>query len=82
MSKERITPISSFSGYQSGFGGVGTTLAEMWVNNAISVTRYDHRCSQLRFLVGTINVNVISCYAPQSGLSGQYKMTCRIKLLA
>ena len=78
MSKEGITPTSSFSGYQSGFGGVGITLAEMWVNNVISVTRYDHRCAQLRFLVGTINVNVISYYAPQSGLSGEDKMTSKI----
>ena len=31
-------------GDQSGFGGVGTMLAEKWVNNAISVKRYDYRC--------------------------------------
>ena len=60
-----------WSGDQSSFGGVG--LAEKWVNNVISVTRYDHRCLQLRFLVGTIIVNVISCYAPQSGLSAEEK---------
>ena len=37
--------------------------------------RYDHRCLQLRFLVGTVIVNVICCYAPQSGLSVDEKDT-------
>ena len=44
-------------------------LAAKWFNNVISVTRYDHCCLQLRFLVGIITVDVISCYAPQSALS-------------
>ena len=57
-------------GDQSGFGGVGM-LAEKWVNNSISVKRYDHCCLQLRFLVGTTIVNVICCYALQSGLSAE-----------
>ena len=34
-------------------------LAEKWINNVISVKRYDHRCLQLRFLVGTTILNVI-----------------------
>ena len=33
--------------------------------------RCDHRCLQLHFLVGTTILNVICCYAPQSGLSHQ-----------
>ena len=49
-------------GDQSGFGGVGIMLAQKWINNVISVKRYDHRCLQLRFLV----VNVVCCYAPSS----------------
>ena len=49
-------------------------LAEKWVNNIISVKRYDHRCLQLRFLVGTTILNVI-CYAPQSGFSAEEKDT-------
>ena len=50
-------------------------LAQKWINNVISVKRYDHRCLQLRFLVGTVIVNVICCYAPQSGLSVDEKDT-------
>ena len=46
-------------------------LAEKWVNNVISVKRYDHRCLQLHFLVGKTTLNVICCYAPQSGLSAE-----------
>ena len=46
-------------------------LAEKCVNNAIFVTRYDHRCFQLCFLIGAIIVNATSCYAPQSSLSAK-----------
>ena len=48
-------------------------LAENWVNKGISVPRYNHHCLQLRFLVGTIIVNVISCFTPQSSLSAEEK---------
>ena len=34
-------------GDQSGFGGVRKMFAEKWVNNVISVKRYDHHCLQL-----------------------------------
>ena len=37
--------------------------------------RYDHRCLHLRFLVGTTILNVICCYAPQSGFSAEEKDT-------
>ena len=50
-------------------------LAEKWVNNNISAKRYDHCCLQLRFLVGTTILNIICCYAPQSGLSADEKDT-------
>ena len=46
-------------------------LTEKWVNNVIYVKRYDHRCLQLRFLVGTTMLNVTCCYAAQSGLSAE-----------
>ena len=61
------------SGDLSGFGGIGIMLAEKWINNVISVTRYDCLCLQLRFLVGIIIVNVISCYASQSCQSAEEK---------
>ena len=48
-------------------------LAEKWANNVISITRYDHNCLQLCFLVGTLIVNVTRCYAPQSNLSAEEK---------
>ena len=38
-----------------------------------SVMRYDHCCLQLHLLVGTIILNVIRCYAIQSGLSAEEK---------
>ena len=56
-------------GDQTGFEGVGIMVAEKWIADVISVTRHNHRCIQLRFLVGTVTVNIICCYAPQSGLS-------------
>ena len=48
-------------------------LAEKWFNNVIYVTRQDQCCLQLGFLVETILVNVISCYAPQSTSSAEEK---------
>ena len=37
--------------------------------------RYDHRCFQLHFLVRKTILNVICCYALQSGLSAEEKDT-------
>ena len=62
-------------GNQSGFGGGEIMLAEKWVNNVISVKRYDHCCLQLHFLVGKTILNVVCCYAPQSDLSAEEKDT-------
>ena len=59
-----------WSGDQS---GVGIMVAKKLVSNVISVTKYDHCCLQLHFLVGAVIVNLISCYAPQSGLSIEEK---------
>ena len=53
----------------------GRITAEKWVNNVFSVKRYDHRCLQLRFPVGTTILNVIYCQAPQPGLSTEEKDT-------
>ena len=64
-----------WSGDQSGLGGVGILLAEKWIDTVLSVVRHNNRCIQVRFLVGTIIVNAISCYAPQTGLSVEEKDT-------
>ena len=48
-------------------------LAEKWANNVIFITRYDHHCLQLCFLVGTLIVNVTRCYASQSNSSAEEK---------
>ena len=48
-------------------------LTEKWVNNIISLKSYDHCCFQLLCLVGNVILNVICCYAPQSGLSAEEK---------
>ena len=56
---------------KSGFGGVGVMLAEKWIEAVLSVKRLNNRCMQIRFSVGTVIVNVISCYAPQDGLSAE-----------
>ena len=47
-------------------------LAEKWID---AVKRHSRRCIQLRFLVGTVILNIISCYAPQTetGLSTEEK---------
>ena len=60
-------------GDDTGYGGVGIMIAEKWINDVISVTRHNHRCIQLRFLVGTVIVNTICCYAPQTGLPTEEK---------
>ena len=58
---------------KSGFGGVGVMFAEKWIEAVLSVKRLNHCCMQIRFLVGTVIINVISCYAPQAGLSAEEK---------
>ena len=60
-------------GNQSGHGGVGVLIAEKWIDNVLSVVRHNHRCIQIRFLVGTVIVNTICCYAPQTGLPTEEK---------
>ena len=62
-----------WSGDQSGLGGVGILLAEKWIDAVLSVKRHRHLCMQLRFLVGIVILNLISCYAPQTGLSTEEK---------
>jgi len=57
----------------SGNGGVGVMLAEKWIYSVISVDRHNHHCIQLRLLIGTVIVNLICCYAPQTGLSSDEK---------
>ena len=58
----------------SRFGaGVGVMLAEKWIEYVLSVKRLNHRCMQIRFLVGAVIVNVISCYAPQASFSAEEK---------
>ena len=59
----------------SGFGGVGIMLAEKWIDAVISVDRHNHRCLQLRLQIGTVIMNFICCYAPQTGLSSDEKDT-------
>ena len=71
-----------WSKIQFGFGGVGIMLAKKWVKNASYVTRYDHHCLQLHFLVGTMIVNIISCYAPQSALWTEEKDTFYSKIIS
>ena len=62
-----------WSGDKSGLGGVGIMIAEKWIEDVISVTCINHRCIQLRLLIGTVIVNTVCCYAPQSGLPVEEK---------
>lgn len=58
-------------------------LAEKYANNVIYISGLNKRCVELCFLVETIIVNVISCYAPQSALPAEEKgIPSAIKLLA
>ena len=68
-------------GNQSGFGGVGILIAEKYVENVISVERFDHRHMQLRLLVGKIVMNFVCAYAPQSGRPVEEKDSFFEKLL-
>ena len=53
----------------------------LMLNVNVIVTRHDHHCLQLPFLVGT-TVNVISCYVLQSGLSADEKDTFFNKIIS
>ena len=62
-----------WAGDQSGQGGVGLLIAENLIDSVLSVERYNNRCIQMRLLIGTVILNIISCYAPQTGLSVEIK---------
>ena len=48
-------------------------IAEKWINDVIAVPHINHRCIQLRLLIGTVILNTVCCYAPQTGLSLEEK---------
>ena len=62
-----------WNGNDEGTNGVGLLLAEMWIENVLEVIRISDRLMHLKLIVGNAIINVISCYAPQSGLSDNLK---------
>ena len=47
--------------------GVGELVAEKWEKNVIEVKKLSGRIMLIKVAIGTIILNVISCYAPQMG---------------
>ena len=58
-----------WSGNSKGTAGVGVLLAEEWTEKVYEVTRVSDRIILLRLVIGLKVLNVLSVYAPQSGLS-------------
>ena len=58
-----------WTGGSSGFGGVGILVGGKWIDKVIEVKRVNHRLMMLKILVGKRTVSIVSCYAPQQGLT-------------
>jgi exonuclease III len=56
-----------WKGSDKGIGGVGIFVAEQYIDKVLEVRRVCDRMIVLKVLIGQAVMNVISCYAPQSG---------------
>ena len=55
-------------------GGVGSFVAEKWVDKVIDVNRVSDRIIMLKLMVVETISTAISVYAPQCGLSSEVKV--------
>ena len=62
-----------WSGNSKGTAGVGVFLAEKWIQKVFEVKRVSDRIILIKLVVGLRVLNVLSIYAPQSGLSDNDK---------
>ena len=62
-----------WSGNSKGTAGVGVFLAEKWIEKVFEVRRVSDRIILIKLVVGLGMLNILSIYAPQSGLSDTEK---------
>ena len=60
-------------GSSTGVGGVGLMVNRKWIDKITDVKRINERLMMIKLLIGKRVVAIISCYAPQQGLSNEEK---------
>ena len=62
-----------YHGYNTKKNGVAIVVGEKWRDNILEVNRISDRLITAKLLIGTININIVSAYAPQVGCTDEEK---------
>ena len=62
-----------FHGYNTKKNGVAIVVGEKWRDNILEVNRISDRLITAKLLIDTININIVSAYAPQVGCTDEEK---------
>lgn len=69
-----------WKGCRQGLAGVGILVSDKWTEKVLEVKRISERIMLLRVIVGKSVINIVSVYAPQSGLAMEEKEEFYISL--
>ena len=56
-----------YHGYNTKKNRVAIVVGEKWRDNLLEINRISDRLITAKMLIGTININIVSAYAPQVG---------------
>ena len=62
-----------YHGYNTKKNGVAIVVGEKWRDNILEVNRISDRIITAKLLIDTININIVSAYAPQVGCTDEEK---------
>ena len=62
-----------YHGYNTKKNGVPIVVGEKWRDNILEVNRISDRLITAKLLIDTININIVSAYAPQVGCTPKEK---------
>ena len=62
-----------YPGYNTKKNGVAIVVGEKWRDNILEVNRISDRIITAKLLIDTININIVSAYAPQVGCTDEEK---------
>ena len=69
-----------WKGCSEGLSGVGILVSERWIEKVLEVKRVNERLMLLKVIVGKSVINIVSVYAPQSGMAMEVKEEFYISL--
>ena len=62
-----------WQGCNKEIAGVGALIAEIGIDSVADVVRVNERIMYVKLVIGEQNVNIVSAYAPQVGVSAEEK---------